>query len=137
MFLQWLYMYVASVCPQCFIYSFRRMLQVCLSRCCICFTHMLQVFYLHVAYVSNGFQVFFASVSDTCFKCFISLHTYVASVASGYVKSRSGVTHGMCMVSGKRRQRSPWGAHVKSRHSRGCRVQARTRKRIDQVHGII
>jgi hypothetical protein len=35
--------------------------------------HMLQVFYLHVAHVSNGFQVFFASISDTCFKCFISL----------------------------------------------------------------
>ena len=36
-----------------------------LSGCCICFTHMLQVFYLDVANVYNGFQVFqvfFASV---------------------------------------------------------------------------
>ena len=43
----------------------------------------------------NGFQVFscgfFVSVSDTCFKRFICLHTYVASVVSGYFKSRSGV----------------------------------------------
>ena len=41
---------------------FRRMLQVCLSRYYICFTHKLQVFYLHVAYVlqwfSNVFYVF-------------------------------------------------------------------------------
>jgi hypothetical protein len=55
---------------------FRRMLQVCLSGCYICFTYMLQMFYLDVAYVCNGFQVFFmcfASVSDACFKCFIYL----------------------------------------------------------------
>jgi hypothetical protein len=37
------------------VFSDVYMLQVCLSRCCICFTHMLQVFYLHVAYVCNGF----------------------------------------------------------------------------------
>jgi hypothetical protein len=50
---------------------------------CICFTHMLQVFYLVVAYVCNGFQVFFsvfASVSDVYFKCFICLVLYDASV---------------------------------------------------------
>ena len=33
---------------------FRYMLQVCLSGYCICFTHMLQVFYLNVAYFCNG-----------------------------------------------------------------------------------
>ena len=45
---------------------FRRMLQVCLSGCCICFTHMLQVFCLDVANACNGFRVFFS-----CFcKCF-------------------------------------------------------------------
>jgi hypothetical protein len=38
---------------------FRRMLQVCLSKCCICFTHRLEVFYVDVAYVCNGFHVFF------------------------------------------------------------------------------
>jgi hypothetical protein len=47
---------------------FRRMLQVCLSQCCICFTHMLQVFYLHVVYISNGFQVFFCK----CFQMHVS-----------------------------------------------------------------
>jgi hypothetical protein len=44
---------------------FKRMLQVCLFRCCIYFTHMLRVLYLDVAYVCNDFQVFsgvFASV---------------------------------------------------------------------------
>jgi hypothetical protein len=52
--------HVVSVCSKYFI-CFRRMLrQVCFSRCCICFTHMLQVFYLDVTYVS-----------DTCCKCFI------------------------------------------------------------------
>jgi hypothetical protein len=40
----------------------RRMLQVCLFECCICFTHVTIVFYLDVAYVlqysSSGFRVF-------------------------------------------------------------------------------
>jgi hypothetical protein len=59
---------------------------------------MLQVFYLDVVYVCNGFQAFFwcffASVSKACFICF---QTYVVSVASGYFKNRSGVEHGMHM----------------------------------------
>ena len=57
--------YVAMVVHVCckrlfpiFYLFFRRMLQVCLFGCCICFTHMLQMFYLDVAYVYNGFQVF-------------------------------------------------------------------------------
>jgi hypothetical protein len=52
------------------------MLEVCLSECCICFTHMLQVFYLDVAYVCNDFKCFqelFSGVSEACFKCFICL----------------------------------------------------------------
>jgi hypothetical protein len=57
--LQWLYMYVANVCSKCFIYFFRRKLHVRLSRCCICFTHMLQVFHLNIAHACNDFQVFF------------------------------------------------------------------------------
>jgi hypothetical protein len=32
-----------------------RILQVCLSGCCICFTYMLHVFYLDVAYGCNSF----------------------------------------------------------------------------------
>jgi hypothetical protein len=40
------------------------------------------------AIVSSVFSGVFASVSDICFKCFICLHMYVASVASGCFKSR-------------------------------------------------
>ena len=35
------------------------LLQVCLFGCCICFTHMLQVFYLNVVYILQLFQMFF------------------------------------------------------------------------------
>ena len=63
--------------------------------CCICFTHTLHVFYLDVVYDCNGFQVFsdvfFSNVSEACFKYFIGLHMYVATVVFGYFKSRSGV----------------------------------------------
>jgi hypothetical protein len=52
------------------------------------------VFYLDVAYVCNGFQVFscvFSSVSEACFKCFICLQTYVTTVVFGCFKSKPGV----------------------------------------------
>jgi hypothetical protein len=42
------------------------------SVCFECFIRRLQVLYLHVAYICNGFQVFFrcfASVLDVCCKC--------------------------------------------------------------------
>jgi hypothetical protein len=42
------------------------MLQVCLFGYCMCFTHMLQAFYLDVAYVCNCFSC----VSGACFECF-------------------------------------------------------------------
>ena len=84
--------YVAMVVHLCckllfpmFYLFFKRMLQVCLSRCYV-FTHIMQVFYLDVAYVYNGFKCFscvFAGVSDTCLKCFICFQTYIAIVASG------------------------------------------------------
>ena len=58
--------YVAMVVHVCckrlfsmFHLFFRRMLQVCLSECCICFTHMLQVFCLDVAYVLQWFSSVF------------------------------------------------------------------------------
>jgi hypothetical protein len=64
---------------------------------------MLQVFYLDAAYVSNCFFFrCFLSVSGVCFKCFICLFFYVASVASDCFKSRWGVTYGMRMESGRR-----------------------------------
>ena len=54
--------------------------------CCMCFI-------LDVAYVLQWFSSVSCvlSVSDACFKRFICLHTYVASVVSGCFKSRSGV----------------------------------------------
>ena len=64
-----------------FYLFFRHMLQVCLSACCICFTHMLQVFYLTVAYVCNGFKVLlgvFASVSAIFGRMLQALHSDVA-----------------------------------------------------------
>ena len=36
-------------------------LRVCLSRFCICFRHMLQVFYLDVVYICNDFSSVFRS----------------------------------------------------------------------------
>jgi hypothetical protein len=39
------------------------------------------------------FRCFFASVSFTCFKCFVCLLLYIASVVSRCFKSRSGITH--------------------------------------------
>jgi hypothetical protein len=78
--LQWLYMYVASVCFKYFICF----LDVCcrcvylyvayvLYICCECFIRMLHMF-------SNGFSSVFASISDACFKCFICLQTHIANV---------------------------------------------------------
>jgi hypothetical protein len=101
---QWLYAYVASICPLCFIYFFKHMLQVCLSRCCICFTHMLQVFYLDVM-ILNCFC--------KCFRCMFQVFylsfLYIVSVASKCFKSRSGVAHGMHVGSGRGREQSPCG----------------------------
>jgi hypothetical protein len=66
-----------------------------LPGCWLRFIHMLQVFYLDIAYVLQWFfscfLVFFSSVSEACFKCFMCLQTYVASVASRCFKSKSDV----------------------------------------------
>jgi hypothetical protein len=62
---------------QMFHYFFRYMLQVCLLGCCICFIHMLPLFYLNVAHVLQWlFQVF----SCVFCKCFQRMH--VSSVSS-------------------------------------------------------
>jgi hypothetical protein len=66
----------------------------------------LQVFSLDVAYVCNGFQMLlgiFASVLDACFKFFICLLLYIATVVSGCFKSRSNVAYEMRVESGRRR----------------------------------
>ena len=61
---------------------------MCLSVCCIYFTHMLQVFYLYVAYACNDFQVFLGVL-----QVFHLFRTHVANISSRYYKSRSDVAH--------------------------------------------
>ena len=60
--LQWLYTHFASVYSKYYTYFFRRMLQVCLSGCCICFhTYVASVLSkccIYFAMVSSVFQVF-------------------------------------------------------------------------------
>jgi hypothetical protein len=71
-----------------------RMLQVCLSRCCICFTHMLHAFLFRccvwLQWFSSVFRCFL-SASEACFKYFNCLQMYVAIVIFGCFKSKSGV----------------------------------------------
>jgi hypothetical protein len=72
---------------------FRRMLQMCLARCCICFTYVASVL-SGCCVCCNGFQVFsgiFASVSYVCcnLQVFQLFLTYVACVSSRCYKSRS------------------------------------------------
>ena len=73
-----------GVCCKCVCLDVAYVFEICfisvLSRCCLCFC--------------NGFNCFscvFASFSDACFKYFIWLQTYVASVACKCFKSRSSV----------------------------------------------
>jgi hypothetical protein len=73
---------------------FRRMLQVCLSGCCMFHTYVvsvLSVYCVCLQWFSSVFRCFFASVLEACFKCFICLQTYVATVASRCFKSRLDV----------------------------------------------
>jgi hypothetical protein len=53
------------------------------SRCCICFTHMLQVFYLDVAYIYM-LQQHVSNVSSVADVCCIQVF-HVASVHAGTV----------------------------------------------------
>jgi hypothetical protein len=85
--------------------SVLNVLFVFLDVCCKCFyldvayvfTHMFASVFVRMLHMfCNGFSSifrFFASVSDTCFKCFIFLQTHVAKVLSRYFKSRSGVVY--------------------------------------------
>jgi hypothetical protein len=95
--------YVAMVIHICcklmfsmFYLFFRRMLQVCLFGCYICFTHMLQVFYLDLTYVLQWFQVFFRCFCKRfrcIFQVFYLSSTNVASVASLDVSKVDRVLH--------------------------------------------
>jgi hypothetical protein len=71
------------------------MLQVCLSGCCLCFTHMFtSVLFRCCVCICSGFKCFFRCFCK-CFRCmfqvFICLQAYVASVSFECFKSRSGV----------------------------------------------
>jgi hypothetical protein len=110
---------------QIFICVFRRILQVCLYGCCICFTYILQVFYCVLLQLFFTFSGVFLNVLEVCFKCFIYLQTYIASVVSECFKSRSGVAHGMRV--GRGHERSPRvvrrarALHGRAKRMRGCR----------------
>jgi hypothetical protein len=82
--LQWLYMYVASFCSQCFIYLFRRMLQVCLSAYCIYFTHMFAcVLCGYCVCFCNGFKCF-SDVFYKCFRCMFQVFYLPSDVCCKY-----------------------------------------------------
>jgi hypothetical protein len=93
------------------------MLQWFIHVCCKCIyldvayvSHwILQVFYLNVPYVCNGFSSVFsrvlASVSHKCLKCFICLLLYVPSIASGFLKV-DRVLQGMRVGNERGRERS-------------------------------
>jgi hypothetical protein len=67
---------------------FRNMLQqVFLCGCCISFTHMLQVFYLNIAYVSH--------ICYNCiFKCFICVRYMLHSCCKCFTGQGGRWTHG-------------------------------------------
>jgi len=69
-----IYIHVAIICLKCF--------QVFHMYVCKCFMWILHMF----AMVFKCFSGVFASVSNACFKCFICLPLYVATVASGCLK---------------------------------------------------
>ena len=71
-----------------------RMLQFCLSGCCICSIHMLHVFYSDVAYGCNGFQVCFRCVFQIFQKHVLSVSTTFRRMLQSFflcLKNRSGV----------------------------------------------
>ena len=104
--------YVASV----FIWilnMFHTYVASVLSGCCICFSMAFQVF--------SGV---FASVSDTCFKCFICLQTYVANASSGYFKIDRVLLLGPTPTCCSRRS----GEEVEGRERSSCGVRRRGRR---------
>jgi hypothetical protein len=116
--LRWLYTY-SSI--------FQTLLQVCLSRCCICSTHMLQVFYLHVACVQ-----WFSSVFRCFCKCFRRMFHlfsfYTLQVLHLDISKVDRVLHMRCMwetgggVSFPSGRRGPPQGRAKRRHRRVARA---------------
>ena len=86
----------------------------CLFGCCICFTHVLQVFYLDVAKC-------FCKCFRRMFQVFHVSFLYVASVASGCFKNSSGVSYGMKCERCERSPRTRGAGDVPAaRAHRGC-----------------
>jgi hypothetical protein len=92
----------------------------------VSYTCMLQAY---VSMVRKCFLGVFASVSYTCFKCSICLFLYVATVASEYLKSRSGVAHRMHVGSGWRHRRRS-GRHERRPEQRGPTTGALAREPV-------
>jgi hypothetical protein len=95
-----IHMHVTSVYFKCF--------QVFHTYACKCFIWMLHIF----AMIFKCFLDVFASVSDTCFRCFICLFfLYIATVVSRCFKSRLSVVNRMRVGNGRQRGRRPgWRA---------------------------
>jgi hypothetical protein len=76
-------------CSKCFR-CFRRMLHVCLSRCCIFFMHMF-------GNASSKYSICFTHILQVCFirmlQVFQLIQTYIASVLSRCCKSRYSVAY--------------------------------------------
>jgi hypothetical protein len=134
--------HVANVCSTYFICFFRRMLQVCLFRCCIYFTHMLQEYVRNILDVSflcwnKCFHVascryfiwmlymFYTHVASECPNCFICSDVccfqvfHVASVCVLEVCSKSH--GGTARAPGKGARRAGGRQMGRMAHLRSCR----------------
>jgi hypothetical protein len=98
-------MYVASILCGCYKSRSGCSIYACCKLCFKCFICMLQTFSSGCCICLQWFSSVFASVSYACFKCLMCLLLYVVIAASGCFKSRSGVTHGMRVESGRGRGR--------------------------------
>jgi hypothetical protein len=86
MFQMFYLVFFSDVCCKCVYLDVANVSYIC----CKCFIWILHMFCNGFASV---FRVFFASVLDTCFKCFICLQMYVANVSSECFKSRLNIAH--------------------------------------------
>jgi hypothetical protein len=100
--------------------------------------------------VAIVFHIFrcFLNVLEVCFKCFIYLQTYIASVVSECFKSRSGVAHGMHVERGHEQSprvvRRARALHGRAKRMRGCRsastsagMQCKECRRARGKHSVV
>jgi hypothetical protein len=119
------------------------MLQVCCSKYFSCFKHMLQVFYLDVAYVSHIYcRCFIWILHMFCngyTRAFLMFQTYVASVSFRCCKSRSSVAHVIvgpsvaiaCYSYWARLRACGCGEGASGRHEKWCGHRSRCGPRMD------